>query len=421
MYHPSKCFALQRTTISIVTTNGARLRRRFKPHITMRRHGKIGVALVFVISFLACPVSCDPGQFRQFFPAWSGNLTLLRDNNCTAERDAYFADQRAPGYYNDIGSAFYLANCILDNMEEFKKVEMSVVSLLFGLLPSTFFLFGPTADEMALLALRRPILAILLAIPMPCLRIADGSSPGPVSLLRSPIDLPFRLGILASPPVWLKALVSILEYALASLSVVNMIYQAYQLAFWTITVSSIALYSGPLPATYGPFLWLMLIIVVHLLSFGASNLKYKKDRVRHRNQAKSWTGWLRSELTPCMHGEPMWLICGPRTYLQMATSSGVSIGALVLLVYATILLSSQIFISLGDALGVIVRFLLGALVCRTILAFELRGMREVTSEAVRDYEEIQFSVPRIDGETSLSNGIDTISRAASQDENRLED
>lgn len=60
----------------------------------------------------------------------------------------------------------------------------------------------------------------------------------------------------------------------------------------------------------------------------------------------------------------------------MIASFFVNAGVIFLLVYSTILLSSQIFISLGDAVPVLARYFAGSLVCRGIMEFELRGMRE---------------------------------------------
>ena len=117
-------------------------------------------------------------------------------------------------------------------MAAFRSVEMSTVILLLGLLPTILALIGPTADEISLLALRRPILAILLVIPLPSPRPADDDARLKQVLgLRQPLKLSLKPGKLSRPPAWFPYLLSACEYSLAGLAVANMVYQAYQLAF----------------------------------------------------------------------------------------------------------------------------------------------------------------------------------------------
>jgi hypothetical protein len=280
--------------------------------------------------------------------------------------------------------SYRLANCMLENLSEFQKTEAGVVTVLFGLLPSIFMLIGPVPEDLSLLALRRPILAILLAIPLPSFPMPDATpSPSRDTLLREPIGLSLRAGPLAKHSMWYRLPIAGCEYIMAGAAVVNMVYAMYQLAFWTVTVSTIAVNSGVLPSTYGPFMWLGINIAIQIISFATFKLRYQKDTNSDsgydQDAAPGW--WLTSEVTPCIYGVPVWLRRAPDTYLHMIMSLLLNAGVVILLVFATVILSSQMFISLGDALIVTARFLTGGVVCRMILAFELRGMREVTSEA----------------------------------------
>ena len=47
------------------------------------------------------------------------------------------------------------------------------------------------------------------------------------------------------------------------------------------------------------------------------------------------------------------------------------------IIHGTIVLSSELFISLFTSLQVVGRFLSGAIVCRVVLEFEMYGLREV--------------------------------------------
>ena len=88
----------------------------------------------------------------------------------------------------------------------------------------------------------------------------------------------------------------------------------------------------------------------------------------------------------------------------MVLSFGQNISLMVGITYATILLSSQIFISLGDAIVVMARFISGVLVCRWIVVFELRGMREVTSQDSSSLSRVVETTSQSGRETHLPRG-----------------
>ncbi|ETS85279.1 hypothetical protein PFICI_03304 [Pestalotiopsis fici W106-1] len=229
---------------------------------------------------------------------------------------------------------------------------MGVVALVLGLLPTVFMLIGPEPEDISLLAFRRPILAAFLAISLPSFPISIVSTSS-TALLRQPIGLPFQPWFPANTPTWGKALLSACEYALAGAAVANMVFTVYQLAFWAISVSTIAIQSGVLPSTYGPFMWLGINLVVQAIGFWVFYLRYERGPDLSGNGS---TGcWLSRELTPCIYGQPMRLRFAEDTYLCMILSSFLTIGAVVLLVFTTMVLAGQIFISLGDAVAIVGR------------------------------------------------------------------
>jgi len=346
-------------------------------------HRRLGLPAA-VLLLLAARAHCrSTYQFQRFYPSWSHQLTTILDNDCVTERDAYNDASN-----NDRLISFNLTSCVLQHLAEFTKTEISVVSVIFGLLPTMLMLIGPTTDEISLLGRRRSLLAGLLALAMPSVRSATESPyQDPGRYLREPVDITSRVGILSRPSLWARGLVSLAQYALATGAAANMVYQSYLMATQCVSVSAIAIYSEPLPQTYGPFLWFVLIVVVHLIGGLASSLATVKDpeneRRWHRKTARwSLLQWLADELTPCCYADPVFLVRRPRTYLSLFVSYLSQLAVVVLFGYATIMLSSQIFISLGDAVPVIAYYMVGAYVSRLLLTMELHGMREVTSAAV---------------------------------------
>lgn len=220
---------------------------------------------------------------------------------------------------------------------------------------------------------------------MPSLRSASESLyQNPTTILKKPVDISARLEILTKAPIAAKATISGCEYLLAGLAVTNTLYQAYELAYLAINISTIASRSRQIPETFAPFLWILLTITVSLLNFVAMKLRYRKDLERERSKSNSHFRWLEDELTPCAFGNPFWVMQMDNAYLYFLAGYFANVGVAVLFIYATVILSSTIFISCGDAIALFARWLLGAAVCRAILSYELHGLREVTSQAMNN-------------------------------------
>ena len=328
-------------------------------------------------------------NFEDFFPAWESMLKGIMANNCTEQ----FAN-----YHNkpldDHWAAFDLTDCILSNMTEFQKIEMSITAVILGLLPAMLRFIGPAVAEVSLLAVRRPILALLLAIACPTVRIGGHELyVRPHEGLKQPVVLSAKPWLLSqqSYRTWMMVMISGFEYLIAMSAAGNVIYQAYRLSYRSISVSAIAIQAESLSPTYPPFLWTFLIIAVHLFSFWEFNLRLRTERPTNNTDAtleplSLWRSSLwrlvRTELTPCMYGTPLRFEEVPGTYLHAYVNGHVKLGVAAVFIYGTVALSSQLFISLGDAVPIIAWYFLGTLVCHLILRYELHGMRETTSGAL---------------------------------------
>jgi hypothetical protein len=319
-------------------------------------------------------------QFREFFPAWKSYLLQIiekdDENGCRKESAEYHDPSNT-----DKMLAFQLANCILGKMDEFRKTEMGITSVVLGLLPTILQQVGPTVAEVSVLATRRPLLALLLGIAMPSVR-TSGSLVEP---LERSVDISIRSGVLARA-LWPWLLISAAEYLIAAAAVANVFYQLYQLAEWSNSVSAIAVDSGALSQTYGPFLWVTLLVPPHLLGFWGLKLGYRpSEQVRNPEELSERTTWahvIGSEFMPCAKGDPLFLTeVDKKGLLFILVQFLMEMASVVVFVFGTVALSSQIFISLGDVVPVIIRFICGTVVCRLILLFELHGLREASSQS----------------------------------------
>jgi hypothetical protein len=110
-------------------------------------------------------------------------------DNCTTELDEY--------HNHSITSkqvVYNLTRCIISNMDDFYLVEMSITSVLLGLLLMMLQMVGLTVKEVSLLAFRRPILALLLRIAM---LSASMSSEDPTTTLGEKASINSHPGFLA--------------------------------------------------------------------------------------------------------------------------------------------------------------------------------------------------------------------------------
>jgi hypothetical protein len=77
----------------------------------------------------------------------------------------------------------------------------------------------------------------------------------------------------------------------------------------------------------------------------------------------------------------------PETNFFLFISWFTSTGIILHIIYGTLILSSTLFISARDALGVVGQFLGSTLVCRAILTYELRGIRMVVTAKKEEEEQ----------------------------------
>ncbi|KAI1358326.1 hypothetical protein F5Y08DRAFT_333221 [Xylaria arbuscula] len=279
-----------------------------------------------------------------------------------------------------------LASCIFNNLPEWAKAEFTTVSIALGLIPPTLLAVGPDTSGIALLSLRRPLLAIALAFGSPALRIGQD----PVEILKSTPKVMF--GVDARPgPSWRRwrvvAAIIVVEYAIAAAAVFNVAYQVSFLTYQSVCWAAIQLFQTPLvPETAAPLFWVLIVVPVTFMceyairwrvkkrAYEGSSLETGSDTTT-RSPIFRVADWVCSELTPWMYVEtygfqtedegPAWLFF---TYFVNLTS-------LAHVLMGSILLSSIFFVGFRNAVITVTTFLAGALGCRLVMSFELYWMK----------------------------------------------
>ncbi|KAF4331754.1 hypothetical protein FBEOM_14477, partial [Fusarium beomiforme] len=221
----------------------------------------------------------SPGQFHQFFPSWNDWLLAIIDKHCRPEREAY-AEQ------SGLRPSFSFANCILQQMDEAPKVEMGAAALLLGLLPTILQSIGPSVDEITILAMRRPVLAFILSFGMPFVRL-DRSPLAYLEHLKEPFEVDL-IRSLVEMGRWPCVLVTIVEYLLAAAATANIFWLVHQLAFQSVSISSIAIKTF-LPET---------------LAYSLRKTPLDKQVA---DRKRTWIQTIGAEFIPCAWNSPLYI------------------------------------------------------------------------------------------------------------------
>lgn len=290
----------------------------------------------------------------------------------------------------------HLSSCLLPftgillNMSEITKAEMGVVAVMLGLLPGVLQMIGPKVSDLSVLATRRPLLALFLTIGSPCPAF-DYTSTGMESLLKE--SPPFWPAFLKKRRLWLKTIVSLIEYLIVMLAAGNVVYQFYRITFYAVVLISTQLgqYGGTTEA-FAPLLWVFLGVPIHAL--GALQIRWcsvPSDMPRKRT---GLVAAIHDELTPCVFATDI----RPNSvqlengFLFQFLDWVLKLVIWADVVYGIIVLSTVVFVPMWSAIWMIGLIFTGTLLCRCVLAFEMHGFRIVpevrvprkSSEAYRE-------------------------------------
>ena len=124
-----------------------------------------------------------------------------------------------------------MVTCLLQNIDDIDKADMSSATVILGLMPTILSYFGPSLEEMALISSCRPILAVLVTLGAPAVfatRPFEFNSPG-----RS-LKKDVGIFVLHKQTPFRAALITTTQYFLLSLAVANCLLNSFQLGTSTI-------------------------------------------------------------------------------------------------------------------------------------------------------------------------------------------
>lgn len=328
-------------------------------------------------------------HFQQWFPQYSDMFDGLLHGFCWEYYEDYLHD--ADCGWGGCQTGLVVA-CLLSHATESSKANTAAAAVLLGLLPTTLGIAGSSTNEMGLLALRRPLLAALLAAGAPAvlpLRVLDlAGTNDPVALLLLEDEKRHRAVKMVPhvrSSVAVAAMVAALQYVLACAAVANVAHVSWLLA--SRTVCSFASDTMTLP-----LIWCFATLGVHAMGAVTVRCRLKLVERPHSvttstsgkgKNTKSWTGSFvellrRESRLSCRQttvGDAIAVEIREESYGYILLSWCTSIVVVVHLIFGTIVFSSMLFISTQDALAVVARYLVSTIICRAIAAFELDGLQ----------------------------------------------
>ncbi|KAF9875007.1 hypothetical protein CkaCkLH20_07701 [Colletotrichum karsti] len=321
------------------------------------------------------PTTLAQEQFQTFFPGWSDLITNILEVNCSQDVEKFAKDPMGQARWD-------VVDCILGVFSESRKAEGVAAALTFGLAPMVLQNIGPSTSETSLLFLRRPFLALLLAISSPWPSNPNSTKyDNPLYGLSQPIGLPMWPDIENRPRRVVASFVSLFEYALAMGAAANVASLAYQLGHWSFFSSA--------NNVYDPVLWTYNALLIHIVGIIGIFLRVRVlDRHRNSHNAieereQTWLPlWLADELTPTAYNDNLRL--EPRdshlpSVLSLLIAWVLSIAPTLQVLMGTIMLSGSLLTSQADARNCLFRYVGSAIVARALLWYELAGLRQATS------------------------------------------
>ncbi|KAF7544090.1 hypothetical protein G7Z17_g10224 [Cylindrodendrum hubeiense] len=329
-------------------------------------------------SLFLCLAQCSPThQFDQFFPGWNQYLQDIIHNKCPEELNEYLTgNNRSSNSASSVVTP--LIECILQDFPEFRKTELGASAVILGLLPTILQSLGSTTAETAVLARRRPFLALLLAGGSPAVNIARGSEFAEtlakfVKGGEAHNTIPGVQLRLLSPRLW--PWISVLEYLLVGCAVTNVIHLTYRLGVNAVVgFARETIFMLPL--------WAFLAVIIHLGGTIILHLRVTvgvADGFKHRTEQKTggFPSLVLQEFTPCAFQPAKVLVWREKeTIWFLVLSWFLNLGILIHIVFGTLVMSSLLFFSVVDSVVIITRFVGSAIVCRTVVRIELAGMTE---------------------------------------------
>jgi hypothetical protein len=163
------------------------------------------------------------------------------------------------------------------------------------------------------------------------------------------------------------AVIVALQYLLACLTIANLDHVS-----WELCIKTVCSFSSD--TTFQPALWVALAIPIHLVGRLSVALRFRYLLSDLEPGKRAWAQKLQEEFQLTARQWSATVHYKQEAYSFIFCSWCTSTGAVLHIMYGTLVFSSILFISAQDAMQVAARYLSSTLMCRIILKMEIRGM-----------------------------------------------
>ena len=329
-----------------------------------------------------------PIRSEAFFgPASTGNCseTLRIYNDCWNE-PIQDPDCIAGAVYNH-------QECILGNSTENVKAAMSSALVLLGLAPILLQSAGPSVNELGLMSMQRPGLAMLLALgtaaifPSRMFGYRDESFGALQDIVKEDSLIPDFL----KDRLWnnspLQVFVCVVQYLVAIASIGNTLYTGYQLGVASVNDFDCA-------DSMLPLIWTFIPLVMHL--FTAWLFWHRRQRIERETHCQTTgSSMIRKSLTTCFAQDAPHVPESKPSLLSSVLYWIISVFGLVHGVFGVLVFSSLLFVAVGDAAVMLLRYFASTIACQAVIAFEISGMRAATERENNNASQNKAGMARI--------------------------
>ncbi|GAP85642.1 hypothetical protein SAMD00023353_1300910 [Rosellinia necatrix] len=360
---------------------------------------RTNAALLLVSSLFVASGSAAvyTSQFRSFYPQHGDKYAYILRRNCSQQYANYLTGRPQDFERDWLGGGGEhtvlvqpVVKCLLDNVSEYIKAASSSAQVILGLTPTILSLLGASSDELAMVVVvgRRPLLGLILSFASPGVfmeRVFGFRDPKKMLQLNNG-QFEFKTPGLKSRDELrrMKRVVALGQYLVALGAAANIAHLSLELGirtvccWWAETI-------------YAPLVWTFLSIPLHFLGIFVLWLRVRRTDVAETAEPPPegfqqflglLTSFVKFEWVPAMAGDLIRVLFIKENKLFVSWSWALSTAAILHLLFGSSVLSGLLFIGPRDALLIIARYLISALSCRMLVAFELAGMRSMFTERV---------------------------------------
>lgn len=332
----------------------------------------------FNISQLACylgtknasisSVTPRPLHFQHWFPILEPELSYNSKFTCETTLLAYQGSVVAREELPPVWSYCQAHDdCVLGSISESNKASMSATSVLLGLTPTILSGLGPTVAEVSLLSLRRPLLASLISLGAPAIypsRPMEYSDPFAVF---QPATGTIVVPRIAQP---YSSILCTIQYLLVAGAATNVLQVSYDIGIRSVI-------DWWCDFSFAPLFWSLLTAGIHLTAALALRFFLTKPTGQSSGSTRTENKGINARMKQFIERESQLSANGDydeienRTILPLGIGLNLLAGWLTLchIAFGTAVFSRVLYVGVGDAAKLILRYLAPGTICRLCLIF----------------------------------------------------